>query len=850
MRKLLLTALSLLSLLFLLILAACSSSVDDEEGIRVRGFDAGEAPQVYEFENESLLLSFHPHTTHFSLLDKNTGVVWESNPQEDLGATGLTDRIMKSLLVLSYSEKNGVTSTLDSFRYSVDKELYEYEVFDNGFEIHFTIGDIERIFYIPEAIPEWRMDQLTADMTPEEVRQIPNLFYRIYSPSMTVPSGETMASIRERFPDLDETRVYALRDIGAHLKAQAEDLFEKYGYTMDDYRDDLEFYGEEREVTAPVFNITLRVELDGESLKVSVPYDEIEYRTEFPPVGLSVLPYFGAGHLDDEGYMLVPDGAGALINFNNGKGNQNPYFNRVYGWDEAISREAMINDNKAHYPVFGIEKNENAMLCIIEQGAAYASVRADVSGALIRNSNYNNVFAEYSLIHSENLEIAAKSNTAVLLFERDLAEGESLVQSYYFPKNNGYMGMAEKYREYLIERHPHLALSDTSSVPVAVEIVGAVNRVQHVLGIPVDRSFGLTTYNQASDIVNDLSRRGFDDVHYRLTGWFNSSLQHTVPTKVKLISGLGNKRGLTNLVSTVNNNNSQIYMEANFLYMYDTSPFDGFSLNRDAARYVNRKRVQAYPHSFVSFGPKTWYEGFYLARPDFMMSTIDSFIGSIGSYGAENIAFRTIGNNLAGDYNEKRKISREASMNTQIDKLAELRAKGNSIMLQSGYAYAAPYADFITDFPLGWQGFGILDVEIPFYQIVLHGLVPYAGRPINLAEDYDMNILRSLETGSGLYFHFMHENPLVLQDSRYLEFFSSQYSMWAETAEELLDFFDTQIGDTYNQYITDYIALAEGVSVTEYANGVKVIVNRSGVPHVYEGKVINSMDFTVIRGGR
>ena len=51
---------------------------------------------------------------------------------------------------------------------------------------------------------------------------------------------------------------------------------------------------------------------------------------------ISVLPYFGAASANDSGYMIVPDGSGAIINFNNGKYNAAPYSKRFYGGDGSI----------------------------------------------------------------------------------------------------------------------------------------------------------------------------------------------------------------------------------------------------------------------------------------------------------------------------------------------------------------------------------------------------------------------------------------------------------------------------------------------------------------------------------
>ena len=66
-----------------------------------------------------------------------------------------------------------------------------------------------------------------------------------------------------------------------------------------------------------VFNVNIIYRLDGDKLVVEVPLNEIEYKDNYPIYYLNVLPYFGAGGVEDEGYMLVPEGGGAFINFNN-----------------------------------------------------------------------------------------------------------------------------------------------------------------------------------------------------------------------------------------------------------------------------------------------------------------------------------------------------------------------------------------------------------------------------------------------------------------------------------------------------------------------------------------------------
>jgi hypothetical protein len=853
MRKILFTA-GMLLLLFAF--AACAPARIDTGTPEMRTLDR-EVPPFYEITDGDLKLTFYPATTLFTLTDTRTGEVWESNPfgyHDPTTTSNITTRVLQSLLVLEFSSVDGATTPLDSAAFSVNKGFYDYGIFDNGFEVYFTITNAERRYYIPHAVPEWRMDELMESMTEDEITKLRREFYRLYDID-NLRRADDEAALLEQYPSLAEENIYVIRDtLAPNFLIEAEELFAYYGYTAEDYLSDREFFETVIELTDPIFNVTLRIELNDNKMTATVPFDQIQYLEEYPPVMLRILPNFGAGGLDDEGFIMVPDGSGALINFNNGKHNQTAYNNSLYGWDEGLYREAVIMDNRAHFPVFGIERNNNTFICIIEQGASYANARAAVSGMTGRDGggDFNIGYFEYVLIHREELDISAKSDRVVTLFERNLPPGEAIVQTYHFSGNNGFVSMAETYREYLMEKYPHLVKQEHSQVPVAVEIIGAVNKIQHIAGLPIDRPFTLTTYRQATDIVNDLNARGFEDVDYRLIGWFNGSVLHSVPSRVRLISSLGSRRDLQNLVTAVNNNNrNSLFMEADFLYMRDTNPFDGFSLNTDAARYINRRRIETRPHSFIWFGEMDWkWKKAYIARPTYMMELIDGFIDELDRFGAENIAFRTIGNNLAGDYNERRLISREASLNMQTDKLRELHANGTGIMIQSGYAYAMPFADIITELPLNSQGFGILDEEIPFYQIAIHGLIPYTGRPMNLAEDFQLNLLRSLETGAGLYFNFMHESPAVLQGSRFQTFYANQYETWADTAQRIYQEFNEQVGDIYNQFIVDYRILSNGVSVTEYENGVKVVINKSNAPFVYDGNTVNARDYLVLRGGR
>ena len=785
--------------------------------------DVNENTAEVVLENNFLQLRFKPQTAEITLRDKASGIQWHSTPPNaDDQADFITTQLMNSQFTLQYADVSGVSETLYSGPQSIEQGFYEYELVDGGLEVRYSIGSISRTFFVPPAMEERRMQAYFEKMATEDKNKIV-ASYRLYDINNLLPN-DNRSALLSQYPGLSREKIYVIRDnVRDFMKEQFEVFFADAGYTREEYYEDAERFTVSTGADKPAFNITIRYALDGRSMLVSVPFDRIAYRPTFPITRLDLLPFMGAGGINDEGYLLVPDGSGALIYFNNGKYNQVPYNIGVYGWDEAMPRDAVISNNKAPFPAFGIHKNGAALLCVIEEGSAYANVRADVSG---RNCSYNSVYPYFDMVHGALMDISGRSDRAVFLYERDLPAGENIILRYTPCESGGYVGMAKEYRAWLINKYPFFKNQKESGVPIAVEIVGAVNKTQHRLGIPADLPLKLTSYRKMAGMIEDFDHFGWKNVRVKLNGWFNRSVEHTVPTKVKLIKQLGGKKDFEKVVSAAGQKNFDLYPEADFLFIKNVKNFSGYSLYRDSARYVNRKRIEKYPYSFVWFGERTqWGKLSHVARPAAMIRMIDGFNEKSEKLGLHNMAFRSMGSKLSGDYNEKRLVSREAAMRIRQEKLAQLDGAGTGILLNTGFAYSVPWADFITDIPVDDQGYGITDVSIPFYQIVLHGLVPYTGRAINLAEDYTRNLLKSIEGGAGLYFSFMDEEATVLQETKFRQFYANEYDKWVADADALYRRFNADFAGLYSQAIVDHRILSPGVTLTEYEDGTRVIVN-------------------------
>jgi hypothetical protein len=799
-------------------------------------------------ENNYLHLRFLPSTAEIILTDKTSGVQWRSNPPDPAGdqaADVVTRQLMESQFSLDYADNSGVGMTLQSGFYSVQRSAYEYGVVDGALEVRYTVGDLARNYRIPPAMSEDRMNVYLDQMEWDE-RGLVESTYRLYDIN-NLRLNDDKDQLLADFPELTRIKLWVLRTSSPDfMKEEAEESFKKAGYTAEDFAEDSLRYELKGGAVKPAFSITLRYILDGRSLIVNVPFDKIGFRSAYPITQLALLPFMGCGSINDSGYMLVPDGSGSLIYFNNKKQNQVPYNIRIFGWDEAMPREAVISDNKALFPAFGVNKNDAALFCVIEEGSAYASVRADVSG---RNSSWNIVYPVFDMVHGALMDIAGRNQRAVYLYEASLPEGENITLRYTPCAEPGYMGMAKEYRSWLLDKYPVIQnRSVTGGIPAAVEIIGAVNKTQHRLGLPMDLPLKLTSYREMENMVKDFAGFNWKNLHIKLNGWFNRSVDHTVPAKIKLIKPLGSRKDFEHIVTAAEQNNFILYPEVDFMFVRDVKLFSGFNLYSDAARYVNRERVQRYPYSFIWFGErKQWGKLNYLVRPAITQRMINNYLKQVKKYGIHNITFRNMGSKLAGDYHERRHTSREASMLMRQKKFEELYQSGNKMLVHSGFVYAVPWASIVTDMIITEHSFGITDASVPFLPIVLHGLVPYTGRAINLAEDYTKNLLKTIEAGAGLYFSFMTEETAELQETKFRQFYANEYEKWVGDADVLYKKFNADFGHLYNQLIVNHVILATDVTITEYEDGTRVVVNASDSVYSYNGYNLNIDSYIVIK---
>ncbi len=801
--------------------------------------------QTLAMENDSLLFELDAATTQFRLTEKNTGRVWLSNPADaaqDKLAIAANKAILQSTLIVTYSSASGVID-FNNFTYSIENGTYSVAQEEDGsISVTYSVGRIEKIYILPTAITVERFNAFVDTMSKKDAKKVKNV-YTLYKPEK-VATMDNREELLAMYPELEFQELYVLKaDTSENNKKNIAAIFEAAGYTQEDYELDLQLVAGAAENTNPVFNVTIVYKLDGNDFLVQIPYDRIRYRAEYPITYVTVLPMFGAAGVQDEGFMFIPEGGGALIRYNNGKLSQNSYYANLYGWDYGSERTEVVSETKNTFPVFGMTRDGGSFLCIMEGAPSFGGVQADIS---MRYNSYNWICAKYNVLHSDKYNVSAKTANLVYMFEKELPE-ETISQRYRFIDSDSYIDMAHVYGEYLRDKYPELGTAE-DTVPVSVELVGAIDKKVVRFGMPVNAVVPTTTFADAEKIIADLKAQGVEALSVRMSGWCNGGITQKVLTKVKVIRALGGEKGMKSLIQAAKDMDVPLYFDGISCFAYRSGLTDGFIAYRDAARFTTREQIIIYPYSQVFYQQDDFYDPFYLVHPAYAQARSDTLIGTLQSRGAYGVAFRDIGTLLSGDYNPKGTTTREQVKQMNIDTLLKAKESGEAVMIKEGYDYVMPYADLITDMDLKGIEYSIIDETVPFYQIAIHGSVSYTGLPINLQGDWETELLHCAEYGAGLNFTFMHENAEILQDTLHTAYYGASYDQWAQDAARIITDYQREMAGLNSLRIVGHENLAKGVTVTEYENGARVLVNYSNEDYTDGALTVPARSYTVERG--
>lgn len=777
-------------------------------------------------ENDNLKLYTNLETTEIAVYNKNDGSITYSNPQDrdTHTGTGINASNLSSTLAVTYYNKAGNVATINNYDMSIKNGQFETESIKDGIRYIYTLADEDSIASIvPYYISEDGLNKVMEKSSDYDARTVKGK-YKL------------------------ENGTYVLNDSAKKSKVGMEKLnkiFEKAGYTEEDYAKDMEGHEEDESLS---ITIPLEYRLTDKGLEATVKAADIEEHGNVYISQIDVLQFFGAASNKAQGYILVPDGSGALINLNSG--NQATAYNQaIYDIDPVAQNYVVIEETEcARLPIFGIKADDNAIFARITAGDAIASVNADVAGKL---NNYNYAYASFNVREKELLNMfgVQGSKSDIPVVEKSLYKIDLSVSYSFLTKDDAsYSGMARTYRKQLIDEGILKETNQSESVPLYLDIIGGVEQKKHIMGIPYEGVCAMTTYDEASEIVDNLYDSDITNLRLNYQGWFNGGIYHDVADKIKLIGSVGSKSDLESLNKKLEDKGGKLFMDVAFQKVSHESK--RFTSVLEASKYYSGYVVElgaTDPSTVRQTSNLEWYDEmiYYMISPKFLNRYVDKFASKITKYDVSGINLTDLGSVLTSDKKRSELINRQQAENIVIGQYEKLAETKKNLMETGGNEYSLKYVSDIIDAPTSYSAYYIIDEQVPFYEMVIHGSISYSGEAFNLMDDDldDDFVLNCIEYGIAPRFTLSYKDPSKMKYTSSADKYSVLYTTWLDKAKEMYGNINEALKDVDGSAMINHEKLDNGLIKVDYENGKTIYINKTSQDITVDGNTVKAKNY-------
>jgi len=834
----------------------------ETENVRVTGM-------VLAAENEYLALYIDEYTTNIAVFDKRNQRTWYSSPpgtNSDPIANPWERNTMRSHIGFRFFDEGRRRQTRWLFPDSIYHEQFEMFSIPNGVRLQYDIGNldigIDRIPFLMrnEVFEERIMANIYGYDECDDRRAERNMIRQFWFPSRNEEHEGYFMQMTE-----------GIRDSRIHTNNMLA-FFDRIEWDIYETLEENAASAIEIELSFDFFSMTMEFVLDGDRLIANLPLSEFTTESPSEVFDIEFMKFFAAGGADVDGFMLVPSGSGGIINFNAGGHRESPFRSAVYGMDYMLTFIRPQIMQTTRLPILGIQNDGAAVFAHVVNGSSLATVNADAAG---RTNSYNHAWFSFTVRNSQSLSMdgIAGASGDLTVVQAESYMGDITVMYHFLAGDDPGIGeMAQAYQQHLVEIGALTPLDGPDDRTFYLDVIGAVQRLQHFLGTPYTTTSVVSTVDDANRFVDLLNSEGVNNIQMQLHGWFNRGTNHTVASSINIINGVGRQRDLVALNDRLQEDggglNPVVNLQTTFLstggfFRGAGSPgmTTAFEVANDLSGmpgFITGGRRDTL--SMRMFIPFQTTDMMVLVHPGVVPFHVDGFLPAFDRrVGIDNVAIGDLGNNVVESFHRRNAVNREASKLIISEQMGRINEQIPNMVIFGGNDYALPYASHLVGVPTETDMFYIIDYQVPFYSMVVHGFIEHAGTPANLREHYSAvnQLLNSMTTGASPRYTFTAIPTRELQFTEHERMYSTYYDNWIRIAVEHYHEFNNVFRYLRAERIVDFEILAGGdlnvgassqVTVTVFSDGTRIYVNNTYRPFEADGVTIPARWF-VVRGG-
>lgn len=606
--------------------------------------------------------------------------------------------------------------------------------------------------------------------------------------------------------------------------------------------------------------IKLHIHFDDEGIRYDIRPDEVGGGGIDSLAAIMLTPFLGASggakaYWDPEqqsyrrivpnppldGYVLVPDGPGALIRFVDRNTNLTSYVGNVYGEDltEAdyyYGWESSFLPVKAPLmPVFGIAhgNRQAAFVAYAVQGGEYMNIIVSPEENL---TNYTFAYPRFE-INKLFHQVYNKQGDGYFTLMENRNEFD-ISMRYDFLANDGsedglpadYVGMALKYRQHLLDNDQLPSTINHEEIPIRLDFVMSDIK-RSVFGF---EDVIVTSANQVGSILEDVKTLGINNVSSGLLGWQKGGITNGHPGRVSLKGAIGSRNDYRSLI--------QIAKDLGF----DLSPVQDYvTINRDQVNYFNT----AAKHM------NGWYleyrlrdvmpvSNFGYARPSVSAKWLLEQSGRLTSLGFDSLTVEGMMSILISETSNN-----NSEVHKTIDRFQSTFDKMDGSMQIAATTpndYLWKYVNRFLQAPVYSSQFLIQTDTVPFLQMVINNSMDMFAPYSNFSFYTQSDVLRMIDYNLSPSFVLTHEPSYQLSLTNSARFYSTEYKEYKDLIQAIYGQVNSVLSEVVNARWIDRQVIENGVIKNVYDNGKMVMINYTNQDIIFNGTVIAPLSAIVM----
>ena len=592
-------------------------------------------------------------------------------------------------------------------------------------------------------------------------------------------------------------------------------------------------YANDNTIIADVFfeeaGIALQIEyrLENDNISIIVLFESIiEANRDFELQTINLHPFLGASRGEQDGFIFVPSGPGAIIDLNYITRARQPFSGTVFGDDIGFHgnsinmRTSQLRPpNNITLPVYGIGYNNNALMSVITSGYEHSTIDAYSSG-IITPYNWVGATFRYRGLHTMAFLSTGSQMNQVVPNQIDIRL-ELFVLS---EESANYHGMARRLQVFFADNNIIKPLTAPHG-DIFANIFAADNE-SVLIG---RRTITMSSPEQILEMANNLFDIAQNGLRMEVIGYKRGGFTNQSPYLTSLIGSDSDWRRLNNSF----NDNNYIFFHRDYMRAFTSS------IRRwHIAQNISEELMSMHNDNRIHMGAFIDYSVLSFLNPHISQRIFER--DRFDRFDIQGISFDSMGQ-ILNSIHGRHKHTRGEMIQFYRDML---ETRDLNYAFHRPNIYMWDKSQIMFDMPITSSDFTIISHSVPFVPILLSGHSELFAVYANFQPSHIDYLLKLVEFNMRPSYMLTWECPTLLFNTESNWINSSQWEIWQSQIIRDIEFLqDAWQGDAL---FIEHRQVSTGIYESVFDNGNTIIVNYTNTPFITDdGVLVESRNYIV-----